>query len=534
MVRNAQANINARSQTPTVVAFRQHQQALRLSQLEAESRYRQELEDEEELRQVNNHNWPDLGDQRPRLEWPIAPNISPKEKEPPDQALVLAASTRHEQPMMYEPEIKIDRPDDPENTEFTPRCLVLSAWTRDFSNGEVIPETPQESDIDEPMPMEVDSDVPDIQIISPSSQETIRYRMSNTAPSSSNSSTLGTIQSRPTSATDYRNRGSQKMHSRQESELTLRLANTSQHLRRLLQMIPINDPSREIFHAAYHQATFMLVSGRLARQGISWSQPDFERDVPAFDIADLTQDRLYQLRAAADQLLTNTRPVRRTKKRRKKIPTELMETTLSRSSTYPAELTAASTLASMSNVHSHQFVDDVVMSSNALAVMEPRPQRHYSPMEVIDMLRDMRDETASSDTQRTSALPTSALNTQESSETISTSESTTQELDYIPLSPPPRNTGLVPGDDSEPGTFKGFHRVRKADPPIINRPPTPYPKLIEPLDNDDPMLAQLTARNSMEQFTLTPPYQRSSLNRPMHDAEQLTVSMRDLELTPSK
>ncbi|KAI0086704.1 hypothetical protein BDY19DRAFT_995714 [Irpex rosettiformis] len=59
-----------------------------------------------------------------------------------------ALTFRHEQPMIKEQEIKIDRPDLPDDDEPSDRLHVYLAWICDVTHEEVILKTPEPMDTD--------------------------------------------------------------------------------------------------------------------------------------------------------------------------------------------------------------------------------------------------------------------------------------------------------------------------------------------------------------------------------------------------
>ncbi len=175
-------------------------------------------------------------------------------------------------------------------------------------------------------------------------------------------------------------------------EVVTNLAEVSQLLRRLLQHLPIHDLSRAVFHAAYHESTIRLVDHRLQSHESSRYYPTRSGDSPPISTEPLTQDCLFQLNATTSQATSGPIRSRCSRRRRQQQPFHSPNPSRFSQPITTAEITAATALAEMSQVRFHEYVDDTLVTQAVSVRVEPSRNDEYLPQELLDLLRDMRDE----------------------------------------------------------------------------------------------------------------------------------------------
>ncbi|KAI0795381.1 hypothetical protein BC629DRAFT_1592866 [Irpex lacteus] len=365
---------------------------------------------------------------------------------------------RHEQPGHNEPEILVNHPDYLDNEPPTPqRFRALAITIRDITNGEVIPETPQTSDNEEGAEIETNEPLPEIRI-HPAPDSDDQSSTQATAGSSMDTHTLNSDSGSRITGTPGEDKENDDPSMPIHDEVVENLAEVSQLLRRLLQHLPINDPSRTIFHAAYHESTIRLVDHRLQSHESSRYYPTRSGDSPPVSTEPLTQDRLFQLNATTSQATSGPIRSRRSRRRRQQQPYHSPNPSRFSQPITTAEITAATALAEMSQVRFHEYVDDTLVTQAVSVRVEPSRNEEYLPQELLDLLRDMRDETHEV-LAPTHEADSSLYPSEHHPVSMEISQGTYERRLLNELTEPQtRAMELVPGDDGEASIYYPHHR----------------------------------------------------------------------------
>ncbi|KAI0083413.1 hypothetical protein BDY19DRAFT_998596 [Irpex rosettiformis] len=372
-------------------------------------------------------------------------HINYSQQDPPtdlNQATITedsAASTfRHEQPMIKEQEIKIDRPDLPDDDEPPDRLHAYLAWIRDVTHKEVIPETPE--------PMDTDED---------NNNKNQTLNMSGTQTDNINNNNIEIM-----STEGILSPSEEEIESRREEvsielqeglDLEKQLADVSRQLQELLRNLPATDTAREIFQAAYHQSTAWLIHQQIRNQELSRSPPQFRFNNNAPSTGNLARAQAPPF-IARDRVSLGIGGAQRHRQQRKHLPNKFMNPAFNTNTHSETEEASNSALATLTSIREIDFADDTVTMSGSSVTVEPRRQEPYSQEEILELLRDLRDETS----RPLSPFDlTEWLTIPEADDNVSTLEAEADEPRRTLVYPSSR-TGLILDSESEPGMFQGF------------------------------------------------------------------------------
>ncbi|KAI0088966.1 hypothetical protein BDY19DRAFT_906434 [Irpex rosettiformis] len=412
------------------------------------------------------------------------------------------AINNQEQPSFKNPEIATTQPNDHRNDESAERYEVYSAWIKDITNGEVIPETPsQPTPIpDEIQPPSIDPEPPQAppNIDTPIPEDSV----SNIAEAGPSTSTL-TQETPPASQSSPEIDSETHSVSQTQREVHRHLLSTSQHLRRLICMLPADDPSQDIYQAAYRQATFALLNQRLINQGLTWGPLHSDQHALDPGIVTLTHHRVHQLQSSSTSLHTiqdSERP-KQTSKKRKRIAQEF-KIPLRPIAIRPAvERTFIPYVPPRAETPDPPETSTTTNPIETSVRIEPDTGQNHSPSEVADRLRDLRDETMLSPSQPPQTLDYFHDTPWDLSQTMSTGDFTQNTQYYSPFDLLP-STGLFPDDDVVMDTFLPPIEPQPNPPPAIERPPTPFPMLEHQFTVNNPLLSPYLLPTYNDRLTL--------------------------------
>ena len=228
---------------------------------------------------------------------------------------------------------------------------VFSVFIRDFSHGELIPETPQISQDAIKQPENTDTFCPDITLI-PDNLDAASHMAStgSSAPSFTSDSSMPLLQNNPEIDISL-------------ADITRHLAAVSHFTRQLLLALPLTDASREIFQAAYHQATFMMVSQRISEQDMEWDRGPHMRPIPLERNNIRSQDTEQSLDKADEQ----ESEVTHVRKKRKYIPAEFTRAVIANGEIAPEPSTPITWPIPTISPSAREELNEAVIYMNAAA-----------------------------------------------------------------------------------------------------------------------------------------------------------------------